>query len=425
VRSLLLIFFGAVAITLLLWVIIPERYFDPASWDYDNAYRPISDTILEGHAFIWNGPDQSIRVPKNAPILRVRTGFALVRFPPGYTLMIAATRYITERLRVPEKYGIDTLNVVAVGISAVCLFAVASSVFGASFALAAPGLLVTYPGLLLITRQPASEIPFCALVFGALTVVWPAIYSGGYRTARCFAAGVLLGGAMLVRAEGIGLSVVIAIMLVLLAHRTPLKFRLFRAGMIILGSLIAVLPWETWAYRQTAHVIPLATSGPASVCDGLTFALDRSTGREKVRLSADLNDLSLNFLVKCDKASSNTETIAFLYTELGLHPSRVLKLMLLKVSRSWYATDSGRLDRDILIIQLGYCLLFVWATAVSIESKDPGRALASMVWVLVVYFWAMTVAVLSILRYMVPAMGLLFVLGPAAIKSLVRGSDSQ
>jgi hypothetical protein len=415
---LVLIFFGSIGVTLLLWGVIPGRYFDSSSWDYDYAYRPLSDTILAGHAFIWTGPGPAIQVPENAPILKVRPGSALVRFPPGYSIIIAATRDIAGRLRIPESYGIDALNLVAVGICAASLFAIASSVFGGWFALAVPGLWVTYPGLLFITRQPASEIPFCAFVFAALAVVWPSIDTTSVGAVRWITAGVLLGCAMLVRAEGIGLSLATGVIFVVFARRAPLGIRLFRMAMVVLGSVVAVLPWEMWAYHHTSAVIPIATSGPQSFCDGLTFAFDRDTRREKIELSAGLKELSLEFLDGCYKASASTEAVAFLFTQARRYPEQVFGLMMLKAARSWYATNSGRADRKILAIQLGYGVMFILATAVSMWRPGTPRVLASIVWALVIYFWAMTIAVLSILRYMVPAIGLLFLLVPAAFKTL-------
>jgi hypothetical protein len=52
------------------------------------------------------------------------------------------------------------------------------------------------------------------------------------------------------------------------------------------------------------------------------------------------------------------------------------------------------------------------------------RALALGVGALVVYFWAMTVVVLSIVRYMVPAMALLFLLLPGLMAGRARRPTS-
>ncbi len=409
-RLKLLIFAAAAVTILLLWAIIPDRYFARSSWDYDYAYRPLANTILNGHAFIWTTADSAIRPPGD-----------LARFPPGYTLIVAATVGAAENLRVSETFAIYVLNLAATAICAVCLFSIASSVFGRLASLAAPLLWLTYPILLLVTRQPASEIPFCALQFAAIDLLWSAIRSKAYRPGKFFGCGLLLGCAMLVRAQAIGLGIVLAGAVFSFARQLPIRVRLTCAAMLLIGNLVAILPWEVWVYRHTGNVVALASEGNTSICDGLTFAVDlRRPGRKRVELPEDLRNLSLDFLAECNQSSSTGQTMEFVAAQLWHRPAGMLELGLIKAVRSWYATSSGNLDKYILGFQLAYALLFIWATAAALRDAGSGRLLALIVLSVVVYTWAMTIVVFSMVRYMLPAAALLFVLAPAVLRRGTR-----
>jgi hypothetical protein len=93
-------------------------------------------------------------------------------------------------------------------------------------------------------------------------------------------------------------------------------------------------------------------------------------------------------------------------------PLGTAELVGAKAARSWYATDSARHERVLLPLQLAYLALAALGGAVAWRMGGASRALALGVAAVVVYFWAMTVLVLSIVRYMVPAMALLFLLLP-------------
>jgi hypothetical protein len=96
-----------------------------------------------------------------------------------------------------------------------------------------------------------------------------------------------------------------------------------------------------------------------------------------------------------------------------VRPVAVVKLFLLKAARSWYGTDSRRLETPLMLLQLAYLALILWVTRVSWQLGGTARKLTVSIWLIAFYFWGMTIVALSISRYMLPAMGLLFTLLPA------------
>jgi hypothetical protein len=95
------------------------------------------------------------------------------------------------------------------------------------------------------------------------------------------------------------------------------------------------------------------------------------------------------------------------------------QLIAIKAARSWYATDSRRFETASLFIQLGYLAAVFWSAARILRGNAPAgaRALLALMLLIAAYHWLTTIAVLSILRYMLPAMGLLFCLLPALVYS--------
>jgi hypothetical protein len=93
--------------------------------------------------------------------------------------------------------------------------------------------------------------------------------------------------------------------------------------------------------------------------------------------------------------------------------------------RSFYGTDSLRYELWLLAIQLPLLLLSASALKLSYRwpEREPWRPLAFLTLAVLVYFLAMTVLVLSILRYLVPAMALLFLLLGATVARAFAPAD--
>jgi hypothetical protein len=107
--------------------------------------------------------------------------------------------------------------------------------------------------------------------------------------------------------------------------------------------------------------------------------------------------------------------------ETKKRPIVMSKLFTIKTLRSWYATDSQRKENISLMIQffyvviIGLCICIAWKQKLEIQQYIVVGA------AILIYFWYMTIMVLSILRYMLPAMGLFFVLLPAIFKKFIAG----
>ncbi len=146
-------------------------------------------------------------------------------------------------------------------------------------ALLAPALVATYPLLLWLCKQPSSDLPFLALFSAACSRSGVALEAES-RYGLALTAGMLTGLSMLVRPIAIGAGFLFASFAWSWGRGSRWHGALI-AGILLLGNVLVVLPWEVWAFTQTGRVIPLSTGGVATVRDGLVFAGTRKDWRER------------------------------------------------------------------------------------------------------------------------------------------------
>jgi hypothetical protein len=111
------------------------------------------------------------------------------------------------------------------------------------------------------------------------------------------------------------------------------------------------------------------------------------------------------------------DLVLFMLEELRMQPLTVAKLFSIKIARSWYGTECQRFETPIMLIQTAYLVLILWGSRAAWRRGVDTKQLTVGIWLITLYFWGMTALVLSILRYIVPAMGLLFVLIPGSFSN--------
>jgi hypothetical protein len=164
----------------------------------------------------------------------------------------------------------------------------------------------------------------------------------------------------------------------------------------------------------------LSEGGVPSIRDGLTFATNLKGYRQGVWVPADVRTVMKNIQAGYQELHTMGDVASALTEQARQHPAAVAKLFLLKAARSWYATDTQRREGYLMLIQAIYLLPVMVGVGVAWRMGGNARLLVLFVVPLTVYFWAMTIVVLSIVRYMVPAMGLLFLLTPGAVLAAQR-----
>lgn len=410
-RQLTVLFAAALAIGTAFVFALRSQIHLNVNTDYFTDYKPTAEDILNGRGIV--GADGQLET----------------RYPPGYPLCLVAAYEVGELLRVNRDKVIVGFNLITGAASSLFVYTTIELLFGASIALLTWLLWATYiPGLVTFLH-PNSEVPFMLFFFAAVWVFCLGVCREHTSAESGFFAGTLLGAAALVRPIAVFLPfvfIVAAVTLTFVAGKPEQKSKKGRyklAATILLGFVLSIAPWELFVRAKTARFILLATNGPASVSDGLVFALAPGPSGDRVSIPAHLQELMERANLERSGMRTDSDILQFVWKQGARNPLGVAELFSLKLRRAWYGMYSKRYEWVILALQLPCLLLaatgMMMSFAVHNEKKDQLIFLCS----LVAYFWIMTCTVVPMLRYMVPAMPwVMFLVALAAHTMCTSGS---
>jgi hypothetical protein len=410
-----LVFLTAVVCVAAFRAVLPSRTLASnleENSDYRGSYEPVARRIMQGRG----------------PVLD--DGTPLLRYPPGYSFLLAGAFTVSDAVGVSAERALTVLQVVSFALAALLLFEIASQLWQWPTSLLTPIAFSTYPLALWATTVAGSETVFLPALYGCFLAFCAALRERGAAVRAGIACGLSAGVAMLIRSAAIGLGVLMAgLALFGFGGKKPLE-RMGLAAVILGGTLCAVVPWQLWLRGKTGE-FRMVGGGLASIRDGLTFTgpLKRKTTtrrayRQTIPVSEGLAELTHEVEQRYSSLRSLSDVAALLREQLKERPAAVAELVGRKTVRSWYGTDSGRYEWAILVMQLLYAIPVALGLRAAWRSDRMfSRGMVCAALAVVVYSWAMTVVVLSIVRYMMPAIGLLFVFLPA-LGSPQPASDS-
>jgi 4-amino-4-deoxy-L-arabinose transferase-like glycosyltransferase len=309
-----------------------------------------------------------------------------------------------------DEHALAVVAALCMGLISVLIFYLARTMWAILPAAVAAVFWMTYPFALWLTKQPNSEVPFMLVFYLGLLLFWQATVRRSNAWALYAICGFLFGIAMLIRPIGIGLGPTMAIVVWLVRSDLSKYSRLLVMMALLIGNTAAVLPWEIWSYSQTGKVVLLGTGGVGGIRDGLTFGTERKNYREETRFPPDVTSVMSDLSTNLKEADTLKAVVSVVGAEASAHPVGVAKLFLLKIARSWYGTDSLRKEGWILLIQTMYLFPLIWSIGRVWRQGEFQRRFMLSTLVVVVYFWTMSVIGASLLRFMVPVTGLIFVL---------------
>lgn len=404
------VFMAAILTTLLFWAVLPARFRVNESSDYTNAYEPAARNVLAGDGLTLHGEPYTLT-------------------PPGYPLLLAGVFALCHLLHVPESMGLSVLILLSVGIGAVFVFLLARTVWNSRGGLIASSVWTTYPCLLWLAKQPNSELPTLPLFYGAVYLFWRTLLNETRAWHVCFALGALVGVTMLFRPIFLGLGVCLGIILVLEYRHITVRSRALLATALLAGNLVAVAPWEVWLYAKSGKVAILSTGGGRiALSRGLDFGTAKTFGngvvREELALPEDVAALMHDLRNRRHEMAGYSGVVSVLAEETRGRPLVMAKFLAIKAARCWYGTKTLRFETLLLPMQLVYLALILTGTWSAWKKGGVFRSLAICIWVLVFYTWAMAFMGATLVRYMVPAIGLSFVLVPGVfLRSRARGAN--
>jgi 4-amino-4-deoxy-L-arabinose transferase-like glycosyltransferase len=376
-------------------------FSDQSNPDFVDFYYPVAQNIVAGDGVTLNG----------APALA---------YPPGYPVIIAGVLQASKALGFSKEFANRLFVMLCYMGCSVLIYLSAGLFWESKTALIISCLWSCMPLTLFLNKTTSSEQPYMVIFYGCLLLFFTGLRVQRHRIPLFFAIGVLCGIAMLIRPIAIGLGGILIIMLILY-RSLKARTKMVLAISIIAGTTMTILPWEGWVFQKTGRIIMLCKGRDSfSIYDGLTFAISsrpfRITGKD-VPVPADVRLFMEKTLLYYGTASSTEDLLTFV-TEYAHHqPITVGKLILIKAARSWYGTCSNKFEKQVLIMQMLFLIGLSVAVMQLWRFYPDMRYLLICCIIMVCYFWALTIMVLSIARYMMPVASFLIILFPALWKA--------
>lgn len=390
----------AVAAALVFWAVLPGEFQENQSTDYTSFYEPVARNILAGEGVTLDG--------------EIGT-----RYPPGFPLLLAGVFGLSDIAGLSDDTGLLLFRLFCVAASAMLVFAMARLIWSAPLAALAALAWATYPFGLWLAKQPNSEVPFIPLLYAGVFLLWLALLRKPAAWYLYLGAGLFTGAAMLIRPAGIGMGLVMAVLVLLFAGRqVSWATKGVAVALLLLGNVLAVAPWQATVFAETGETIPLSSGGAITIQDGLTFLAIPKDYRQEVDVADDVAAMMRRFHERRPEMGSLGGSLVVMADEAAAAPVTFGKLMAIKAGRSWYGIDSRRFELPTILLQIVYLAFISWGTVYAWRQGGDLRRMTAGNWLIVGYFWAMTIIVVPLLRYMTPVMGLLMVALPGVLLSL-------
>jgi 4-amino-4-deoxy-L-arabinose transferase-like glycosyltransferase len=248
------VFAVSILITILFWTILPARFALNESVDNREFYEPVARNILQGKGITL----------RDSPF---------IKRPPGHSLFLAGIFKLADLFTLPERVVISTVILVCTGLSALFLFIFAHQLWGALPAALSALVWITYLPALWFTKQLNNEVPFLVFFYAGFACFWTAVSHKHQSLLFYLCSGFFIGIAMLIRPIALGVGVIMSFVVWLVKRKESMCTRWTIVAMVLLGNLLAVLPWELWVYAKTGEVVLLTRGGTPNMDDGLMFAI--------------------------------------------------------------------------------------------------------------------------------------------------------
>jgi len=362
--------------------------------DYEGYFAPVAMNLASGKGLV------------------TENGGIATLYPPGYPMMLAVLIHLADWTGIAYEIWVEFFTLASVAIAAVLLFNLAWRILGVRCAWITAVLWMSYPSTLWLSKQPSSDTAFLPFFYGALLLSLPLLLDESDSLALTAGVGVLLGIAVLIRPIALFAAPLLALCLAYYGSRESWSWRLRPAVVLLIAYGAVLLPWEVWVWQRTGKWIPVSTNGPASVADGLTQVVSLRGYRFPIEVPVGVRAImeEAQARLKERRLQTRGDVLEFFGEAARDRPLQFAQLLWWKAKRAWYGTNSQRSEETWLgWMHAAYMILSIAGALLLWQGPVGGRRWLVVSGVLVFYYWGMTVLVLSIVRYMLPAIGLLFV----------------
>jgi 4-amino-4-deoxy-L-arabinose transferase-like glycosyltransferase len=351
-------------------------------------YDPIAVNVASGNGFVLNnGEPDSIR-------------------GPGYPLFLAAIYKTLGRNYIAVRLIQSVLD----GVTVVFVVHMTWILWGNwKRAIIAGSLLSLYPFSVYSSNLVAVETLFCLVFFMSVF-----FFIKGCRKESLgmfIVSGILLAYSVLIRSTSLLFPLAMGVWL--FVFKGISKKNLAGCACLLFAFAAVILPWSIRNYNVFNEFIVTSTNG------GINFYLGSSLKylrpREERMQQAKIED---ELRIMADMGIRSPQKGDLYFRKLGWqnyknawfhNPLDVAKLVFYKAIRFWYATDSGRQEKVLFVIQIAFLLVSIFGVLNAITRKQcPAET-----WLLVMsvfYYWLIFIVMFPLARYTMPIVPMLAIL---------------
>jgi hypothetical protein len=155
------------------------------------------------------------------------------------------------------------------------------------------------------------------------------------------------------------------------------------------------------------HPVLLTDANTDNLVEGLSLAADSPEEVEALPMPGDLRDLVLDVQTQERELLAPDAAREYLVTTARHRPVALGELVAYKAARSWYGTETFRFEGAIVAIQVVWVGLAVAGAELARRRSTGARWYVWLVAAITLCSWAGAMAVLSIVRYLVPTLAML------------------
>ena len=402
-------------VSLNMFVFMPDSFKDKPCGDCRGGYINPAMNLIEGKGLVDNN------------------GFISITRPPGSPIIIAGLLYVQRWLDLSQQKVFWMFNSLMIAFSAILILMISQLIWEKQDAMWVPYVWITYPFSLWFINQPYSEVPYFVASF---FTVYMFLLSYRRNSRRYWIYGLIVGllsaVGMMIKPVGMGVPVIVVLLVMILHRERSRQERTKFSIAVVSGVLVLVIPWFAFVYTNSGKVLFLTDSIVLrnSLINGVTFVTRGEEYREKLtlhpRVERFMKTIELELKSTEDKMlQEKTVTGSQLRDQIEVghvldviikvsleNPLDALYLLGTKVVRSWYGTDSHKLEDYAIGIQLVYISMISLSLIRIIKKSLVHKEILFIVLALIFYYWTMSVLFEPLVRYLIPALGLLLVLLP-------------
>lgn len=400
-NSSLIIIIASIITVIAFMEIIPDKMKINDSVDYFSRYKPSAENIYHNFDF------ETIEY-----------------YVPGYPIIICFSFLLSDIFGIDINLSNHLFQLLFFIISALLIFKIGNLFFRKKFALLPSLIWISYPPNLYMMKQSTTpSVPFIALLFYIVYLFLKLIKENNFSKFNFFYLGMLIGILMYIKPTAIGLGFIFTIVIFVTLKSKNYLQRTYLSLVLLLGIELIILPWQAFIYKQTDKFVFLMPNSIMMIKDGLVFN-QKTDSRIGIKLSDDVEQISVIVKKNWYQLKDFPDLVNVLTPYFKDSPISFIKLFFIKVIRSFYGLDSHRYENMSLIMQAVYFALIIRGIIFSFNKSIIMKKYFILISFIFIYFLANAVAVVPILRYINPPLGLFFIFIPFAFfkySNLVKG----